>query len=427
MDRFAFFIMAVAIASVVYLILAFTVASSAPTGSFVISTALGTVAILGLIIYCVRRKPRNKGEDLMGFDLQMNLEAGNTELNERNKRRRGRKKEVDELPLFSFSSVSAATNNFSHTNKLGEGGFGPVYKGVLLKGDEIAVKRLSVTSGQGFEELKNEATVIAKVQHKNLVRLLGCCIDKDEKILIYEYMPNKSLDFFLFDQIKRILLGWEKRVRIIEGIAQGLLYLHQYSRLRIIHRDLKASNILLDKDMNPKISDFGMARIIFGGNELQAKTNRIVGTYGYIAPEYALRGVFSIKSDVFSFGVVLLEILSSRKNTGFYQTDSLNLLSYAWDLWTSDKVLDLVDPVMLEDNASSRHTMLSRYVNIALLCVQERAEDRPTMSDVVSMLTNEAAPLLPPKQPAFSHLRNHVSSTFGSSINEVTISHLQAR
>ncbi|KAH9715534.1 Receptor-like serine/threonine-protein kinase [Citrus sinensis] len=266
----------------------------------------------------------------MTFDLDLNLKANNVniELPLNSKLiERSKKKEVDQLPLFSFSSVSTATNTFSDTNKLGEGGFGPVYKGVLRKGDEIAVKRLSGRSEQGLREMKNEASVIAKVQHKNLVRLLGCCIDKDEKILIYEYMPNKSLDFFLFDPTKRILLDWVTRVQIIEGIAQGLLYLHQYSRVRIIHRDLKASNILLDKDMNPKISDFGMARIC-GGNELQANTSRIVGTYGYMSPEYALEGIFSIKSDVFSFGVLLLEIVSGKKNTGLYRTDSLNLLGY---------------------------------------------------------------------------------------------------
>ncbi|KAH9715711.1 Receptor-like serine/threonine-protein kinase [Citrus sinensis] len=203
MDRFAVFIIFVAFVSTVFLILALTFGLS--SGNFfysplaisclVLSITLAAVVILGLIFYCVRRKPRNRGEDLMMFDLDLNLKADPVN----NKRTKGSKrKEVDQLPLFTLSSVSTATNKFSDANKLGEGGFGPVYKGVLKKGDEIAVKRLSGRSGQGLRELKNEASVIAKVQHKNLVRLLGCCIDRDEKILIYEYMPNKSLDFFLF-------------------------------------------------------------------------------------------------------------------------------------------------------------------------------------------------------------------------------------
>ncbi|KAL9460113.1 hypothetical protein AB3S75_003335 [Citrus x aurantiifolia] len=438
MDRFAIFIIFNALASAVFLILTLTFGllrgTSAPFLALLsLSIVLAAVAILGLIFYCARRKPRSRGEDLMTLDLDLNLKANNVniELPVNSKQtKRSKKKEVDELPLFSFSSVSTATNKFSDANKLGEGGFGPVYKGVLKKGDEIAVKRLSARSGQGLREMKNEASVIAKVQHKNLVRLLGCCIDKDEKILIYEYMPNKSLDFFLFDPTKRMLLDWVTRVRIIEGIAQGLLYLHQYSRVRIIHRDLKVSNILLDKDMNPKISDFGMARICIG-NELQANTSRIVGTYGYMSPEYAIQGIFSIKSDVFSFGVLLLEIVSGKKTTGFYRTDSLTLQGYAWNLWTSNRTLELIDPT-LEDEYSSKH-MLLRYVNIALLCVQESADDRPTMNDVVSMLTNEAAALLPPKQPAFSYVRNTVTSTSSTgktedcSINQVTISLLEAR
>ncbi|ESR65287.1 hypothetical protein CICLE_v10007779mg [Citrus x clementina] len=181
------------------------------------------------------------------------------------------------LPLFSLASVAAATENFSMECKLGEGGFGPVYKGRLLNGEEVAVKRLSSQSGQGLEEFKNEMLLIAKLQHRNLVRILGCCIEQGEKILILEYMPNKSLDVFLFDPTKKRLLGWQARIGIIEGIAQGLLYLHHYSRFRIIHRDLKASNVLLDRDMNPKISDFGLARM-FGGDELQGNTKRIVGT-----------------------------------------------------------------------------------------------------------------------------------------------------
>ncbi|KAG6723885.1 hypothetical protein I3842_03G229500 [Carya illinoinensis] len=230
----------------------------------------------------------------------------------------GRKKDHD-LPLLSFDCVATSTNNFSEENKLGEGGFRPVYKGTLLE-NEIAAKRLSRQSGQGLEEFKNQVQLESKLQHRNLVRLLGCCIQREEKILIYEYMANKSLDFFLFDPTKKILLDWKHRFSIIEGIAQGLLYLHEYSRCRIIHRDLKTSNILLDAHMNPKISDFGMARI-FGDDEARAKTTRVVGTYGYMSPEYAVHGHFSIKSDMFSFGVIMLEILSGRK--------------IAWDLWKS--------------------------------------------------------------------------------------------
>ncbi|XP_040988195.1 G-type lectin S-receptor-like serine/threonine-protein kinase At1g11300 [Juglans microcarpa x Juglans regia] len=373
----------------------------------VLSACLATL-VLALVYYYVRRELSRKGrENLLLLDLGMNLKTNHSDLSKVMTRGHGdsRKRDV-KMPLFSFSSVAAATDNFSAGYKLGEGGFGPVYKGVLAKGGEVAVKRLSRRSGQGWEELKNEAMLIAELQHKNLVKLLGCCIERDEKILVYEYMPNKSLDFFLFDPEKRRILDWGTRVRIIEGVAQGLLYLHQYSRLKIVHRDLKAGNILLDMDMNPKISDFGMARI-FGGNESEANTNRIVGTYGYMSPEYALDGLFSIKSDVFSFGVLLLEIVSGRKNTGFYLTNSFHLIGYAWDLWTSNRGRDLVDSLLDDINIPSKHMVL-RLVNIGLLCVQESAVDRPTMSDVVAMLGNESAVLACPKQPAFLNARSMV-------------------
>ncbi|KAF3953443.1 hypothetical protein CMV_021115 [Castanea mollissima] len=258
----------------------------------------------------------------------------------------GRKKD-HELPLLSFSCIAAATDNFSAANKLGEGGFGPVYKGEL-RGHEIAIKRLSKRSGQGLEEFKNEVKLISKLQHRNLVKVLGCCLEQEEKILIYEYMANKSLDYFIFDPTRQTSLDWKKRVDIIEGIAQGLLYLHRYSSLRIIHRDLKTSNILLDAYMNPKISDFGMARIFFE-NDDRSKTKRVVGTYGYMSPEYAVHGLFSTKSDIFSFGVILLEIVSGRKSTTFCQSDSsLNLLGYAWDLWKDGRCVELMDPTLTD-------------------------------------------------------------------------------
>ncbi|PIA60782.1 hypothetical protein AQUCO_00300357v1 [Aquilegia coerulea] len=323
-----------------------------------------------------------------------------------------------ELPLFDFNTVATATDNFS--NKLGQGGFGPVYKGKLLDEREIAVKRLSRSSGQGLQEFKNELILISKLQHRNLVRLLGYCIDRDEKILLYEYMPNKSLDAFLFDPTKRILLDWSRRFSIIDGIARGLLYLHRDSRLRVIHRDLKASNILLDEDMNPKISDFGMARI-FGGKQTLGNTNRVVGTYGYMSPEYAMEGIFSEKSDVFSFGVLLLEIVSSKKNTKFYLLEeSYNLLGYVWRKWNENEVLEIMDPTLAE-SYNSQEWM--RCIHIGLLCVQEHAHDRPTMSAVVSMLGSEGT--LPfPKQPAFTIEREQLSDVLVNITDAVSINHV---
>ncbi|XP_062009554.1 probable receptor-like protein kinase At1g11050 isoform X2 [Rosa rugosa] len=233
-----------------------------------------------------------------------------------------------ELPLFSLRSILEATDNFAEANKLGEGGFGPVYKGIFPKNQEVAMKRLSKKSGQRHPEFVNELKLIAKLQHTNLVRLLGCCIDEEEMILVYEYMPNRSLDKFLFEPSENTKLDWGKRFRIIEGIAHGILYIHKYSRLKIIHRDLKASNVLLDEEMYPKISDFGMAKI-FEKNQTEANTNRVVGTYGYMSPEYASYGNFSEKSDVFSFGVLLLEIISGKRNAAFYRfEDPLTLAGW---------------------------------------------------------------------------------------------------
>ncbi|BFG28703.1 hypothetical protein CerSpe_149770 [Prunus speciosa] len=311
------------------------------------------------------------------------------------------------LTVFSYASVVAATTNFSEENKLGQGGFGPVYKGKLVTGREIAVKRLSRCSGQGTLEFKNELILISELQHTNLVQLYGFCIHGEERILIYAYMPNKSLDYFLFDSTRAMLLDWTKRFNIIEGIAQGLLYLHKYSRMRVIHRDLKASNILLDEYMKPKISDFGMARI-FTHNELEANTNRVVGTYGYMSPEYAMEGIFSIKSDVYSFGVLMLEIISGRRNSSFYNADRvLNIVGYAWELWKEGRWLELMDPTLKD---SCTEDQLLRCFHVGLLCVEENAADRPSMSDVISMLTTETISMPLPTRPAFFTRRNVVKS-----------------
>ncbi|KAM7495509.1 hypothetical protein LguiB_030118 [Lonicera macranthoides] len=348
------------------------------------------------------------GTVLLGLSLMWSLgeESGQDYSNN------GSQTEDLELPLFGLSTIAIATNNFSSHNRLGEGGFGPVYKGVL-EGREIAVKRLSKTSRQGVHEFKNEVVCIAKLQHRNLVKLLGYCFQGDEKMLIYEYMPNNSLDSFIFDETQRKLLDWPKRFHIINGIARGLLYLHQDSRLRIIHRDLKASNVLLDLDMNPKISDFGMARS-FGGNETGANTRRVVGTFGYMAPEYAVDGLFSVKSDVFSFGVLVLEIVSGKRNRGFIHPDHQhNLLGHAWRLHLEGKSLELMDSAFAGGEEYCVSEVL-RSIHVGLLCVQQSPEDRPNMSSVVLMLASEGA-LPQPKQPGFFTERTVVEAEYSSS------------
>ncbi|XP_062008420.1 G-type lectin S-receptor-like serine/threonine-protein kinase At4g27290 isoform X1 [Rosa rugosa] len=330
-----------------------------------------------------------------------------TEKREENLKKKGVQKEDLELPIFNISSIARATDNFSDDMKLGEGGFGPVYRGTLADGQEIAVKRLSSSSGQGFNEFMNEIKLIAKLQHRNLVKILGCCV-QEEKMLMYEYMPNRSLDFFIFDQTREeLLLDWPKRFHIICGIARGLLYLHQDSRLRIIHRDLKASNVLLDDEMNPKISDFGLARILTGGDQTGGNTKRVVGTYGYMAPEYAADGLFSVKSDVFSFGILVLEIISGRRNKGFYHPDdSHNLIGNAWRLWNEGRPLELIDS-WLESSCNLLEVL--RCIQVSLLCVQHHPEDRPSMASVVIMLGSDIA-LAQPIQPGFFMEKKHEAS-----------------
>ncbi|KAK8335879.1 hypothetical protein V6Z12_A09G084100 [Gossypium hirsutum] len=298
---------------------------------------------------------------------------------------------------YDFNTIRAATNRFSDADKLGQGGFGAVYKGILAGGKLIAVKRLSTDSGQGDLEFKNEVQLMANLQHRNLVRLQGFCLEGNERLLIYEFVHNGSLDKFLFDPAKRPYLNWEIRYKIIKGVARGLLYLHQDSQLRIVHRDLKASNILLDAEMTPKIADFGMARLC-PVDQTQGATSRIVGTYGYMAPEYIMHGQFSVKSDVFSFGVLVLEILNGQRNNAFKNGSYMeNLPSFAWRNWEAGTAMDLVDP-NLRDGSTSE---VMRCIHIGLLCVQENVAQRPNMGSVALMLTSYSTTLPLPSEPAF--------------------------
>ncbi|XP_047167227.1 cysteine-rich receptor-like protein kinase 44 isoform X2 [Vigna umbellata] len=344
--------------------------------AIVVATVVVVILLICLLLYLRRRKARKdlaeEDEDEDGIKIAESLQ-------------------------FNFDTIRVATEDFSDSNKLGQGGFGAVYRGRLSNGQMIAVKRLSRDSGQGDVEFKNEVVLVVKLQHRNLVRLLGFCLEGRERLLVYEFVPNKSLDYFIFDPAMKAQLDWEKRYQIIRGIARGLLYLHEDSQLRIIHRDLKASNILLDEEMNPKIADFGMARLVLL-DQTQANTSRIVGTYGYMAPEYAMHGQFSVKSDVFSFGVLILEIVSGQKNSGINNGENMeDLLSFAWRNWKEGKALNIIDPSL---NNNSRNEIL-RCIHIGLLCVQENLIDRPTMATIILMLNSYSLSLPIPAEPAF--------------------------
>ncbi|KAH1036032.1 hypothetical protein GYH30_055814 [Glycine max] len=299
---------------------------------------------------------------------------------------------------FDLTTVKVATNNFSHENKIGKGGFGVVYKGTLCDGRQIAVKRLSTSSKQGSIEFENEILLIAKLQHKNLVTFIGFCSEEQEKILIYEYLPNGSLDYLLFGT-RQQKLSWQERYKIIRGTASGILYLHEYSRLKVIHRDLKPSNVLLDENMNPKLSDFGMAKIVEMDQDC-GNTNRIAGTYGYMSPEYAMFGQFSEKSDVFSFGVMILEIITGKKNVKFNELDNIEegLIGYVWRRWKDQEPLSILDSHIKESYSQME---VLKCIHIGLLCVQEDPNIRPTMTTVISYLNNHSLELPSPQEPAF--------------------------
>ncbi|XP_039168233.1 LOW QUALITY PROTEIN: cysteine-rich receptor-like protein kinase 10 [Eucalyptus grandis] len=389
--------------------------------TIVITVPIGGVIVLVFLICCLlRRKGKKTHEVVKGKD-------GANELTT-----------VESLQ-FDLATIQAATNDFSPENKLGEGGFGEVFQGRLPDGQQIAVKRLSRSSRQGDEEFKNEVLLVAKLQHRNLVRLLGFCLEGDEKLLTYEFVPNKSLDYFLFDPQKSSQLNWSLRYKIVSGIARGMLYLHEDSRLRIIHRDLKCSNVLLDSEMNPKISDFGMARI-FGVDQTQASTNKIVGTFGYMSLEYAMHGKFSVKSDVYSFGILLIEIICGKKNNFYHQLDGGEYLaSYVWNKWRDGMPLKVLDPAIMD--SYSRDEVL-RCLHIGLLCIQEDPAIRPTMATVVLMLNSITFNPPLPRHPAFFirsrsgglsipmkelGLNQSTSRTMPSSTNDMSVTELYPR
>ncbi|XVF25582.1 hypothetical protein REPUB_Repub13aG0224400 [Reevesia pubescens] len=285
--------------------------------------------------------------------------------------------------FFTFRQMKAATNNFDAANKLGEGGFGSVYKGILLDGTIIAVKQLSSRSKQGNREFVNEIGMISGLQHPNVVRLYGCCAEGNQLLLVYEYMENNSLGHALFGKEEvQLMLDWPRRLSICIGIAKGLTFMHEESPLRIVHRDIKATNVLLDKNINPKISDFGLARL----DEVENThiSTRVAGTIGYMAPEYALWGYLTYKADVYSFGVVAMEIVAGKSNMKYRPNENyVCLLDWALVLKQKGNLMELVDP-KLGTKFNKEEAM--RIIKIALLCTNPSPALRPTMSAVVSML-----------------------------------------
>ncbi|TQD84485.1 hypothetical protein C1H46_029965 [Malus baccata] len=325
-----------------------------------IAVPVGVVSLLLIfaILYIRRKKSKKEdNEDILGLGPRPNT--------------------------FSYAELRAATKDFNPSNKLGEGGYGPVYKGTLSDGRVVAVKQLSVVSHQGKSQFVSEIATISAVQHRNLVKLCGCCIEGNHRILVYEYLENKSLDQALFGT-SNLHLDWPTRFNILLGTARGLAYLHEESRPRIVHRDVKASNILLDAKLSPKISDFGLAKLY--DDEKTHISTRVAGTIGYLAPEYALFGHLTEKADVFGFGVVVLEILSGRPN--FYNNldpEKIYLLEWVWTLHENDQTLGLVDPRLTEFD----ETEATRLIRAAFLCTQGSPMARPSMSRVVAMLSGD--------------------------------------
>ncbi|KAJ1260576.1 hypothetical protein BS78_10G242900 [Paspalum vaginatum] len=323
---------------------------------------------------------------------------------------------------FDFFKIVNGTDGFSEESILGRGGYGTVYKGQLNDGTVVAIKRLDENATL-FDF--NSELQLTNLQHIALIRLLGWCVHEKERILVYEFMCRGSLDGTILDKTRRALLDWNMRLRIIKGIAEGLVYMHKQSLSWIIHGDLKPSNILLDHDMSPKIADFGSARIL-SSDVAERQTNRVVGTSGYMAPEYASRGHYSVKTDVFSFGVLALVTISGGSNIMLEkQGDTVgSLVRDAWRLWNDGRLHELVDPMVISDGHELAEIV--RCAQVALLCAQEDPTDRPTMSDVLAMLNLHTVSLLPsPKQPRELSNRGateeKLSTHFGQSSRTIDI------
>ncbi|KAJ9541149.1 hypothetical protein OSB04_027655 [Centaurea solstitialis] len=331
---------------------------------------------------------------------------------------------------YSYSELRKATKDFKEDNKLGEGGFGDVYKGIIKDGNIVAVKKLAIGSNGGREVFESEVRVINNVHHRNLIRLLGCCSNGPELLLVLEYMANGSLDKFLYGE-KRGTLNWKQRCDIIFGMARGLAYLHEHYHVTIIHRDIKPSNILLDNDFQPKIADFGLARLL--PEDQTHISTRFAGTLGYTAPEYAIHGQLSEKVDTYSFGIVVLEIVSGKRCTSVPNESAGEqyLLDHAWNLHETRMHLKLVDETL--DPSEYREDDLKKVIEIALMCTQSPVSVRPTMPEVVMLLSDQSRVQNPPSRHNVNltnirtQVDNSTSASLSMSNNDATITELTGR
>lgn len=340
-----------------------------------VSSTLALLLIIALAAFLIRMKLVRKTREKKQLGLLVDV-VNNSKRN------------------FSYELLEKATSYFHQSSKLGQGGSGSVYKGILPDGKPVAIKRLVFNTTQWVDHFFNEVNLISDIDHKNLVKLLGCSITGPESLLVYEYIPNLSLHDHLFAKKNIPPLSWETRCKIILGTAEGLAYLHEESNLRIIHRDIKLTNVLLDKDFTPKIADFGLARL-FPEDATHISTG-VAGTLGYMAPEYVVRGKLTEKVDVYSYGVLMMEVLSGKKNYSFSES-SCSILQTVWNLFGSGRLCEAIDPIL---EGQFQEQEVSRLLQIGLLCVQASAELRPSMSVVVKML-KESSELPTPTQPPF--------------------------
>ncbi|XP_040379829.1 cysteine-rich receptor-like protein kinase 2 [Oryza brachyantha] len=389
--------------------------------AIVIASVFSAVAVIGIaLVWAKMRNRRNDHHDDMDESSEIIRAIAASHLS------------------FKYEELRKATDDFNQINKLGQGGYGSVYKGVLLDGREIAVKRLFFNTRQWADQFFNEVRLVSQVQHKNLVKLLGCSVEGPESLLVYEYLCNTSLDHYLFDAFKKNALDWERRFEIIHGTAEGLSYLHNASEIRIIHRDIKASNILLDERFRPKIADFGLARN-FMEDQSHLSTG-LAGTFGYMAPEYIVHGQLTEKADIYSYGVLVLEIITGRKshNSVASSAEGHSLMSLIWKHYNAGALMELLDP-NLREQCTEEEAL--KVFHVGLLCAQASPNLRPPMWKVVEMLGSRDKELPRPTQPPFINIKgsNAKSDSSGSSslhsnsdkspfsLNQLSVSGVQAR